>query len=64
MASWYDFIAELKVWKRGHEIAVHKPLLLLLMGKCQYIPNSFVPVHPEQQKGYNTCKVIPEEGIP
>jgi len=22
-------------------------------GKCQYIPNSFVPVHPEQGKGYN-----------
>jgi hypothetical protein len=22
-------------------------------GKCQYIPNSFVPVHPEQPKGYN-----------
>jgi hypothetical protein len=20
-----------------------------LLGKCQYIPNSFVPVHPEQQ---------------
>jgi hypothetical protein len=29
-------------------------VLKRLRGKCQYIPNSFVPVHPEQQQGYNT----------
>jgi hypothetical protein len=31
-------------------------------GKCQYIPNSFVPVHPEQARGYNTPKSDPRVG--
>jgi putative restriction endonuclease len=31
MATWEEFISELKVWKRGHEVAVHKPLLLLFI---------------------------------
>src|SRR4051794_21691995 len=35
---------------------------LLSLGKCQYIPNSFVPVHPEQPRGYNKPKNDPRGG--
>ncbi|HKI34520.1 MAG TPA: hypothetical protein VKA46_21875 [Gemmataceae bacterium] len=31
MRSWEEFICETKVWKRGDEVAVHKPLLLLFI---------------------------------
>jgi putative restriction endonuclease len=31
MPTWSDFITTLKVWKRGPEVAVHKPLLLLFV---------------------------------
>ncbi len=31
MRTWEDFISELRVWRRGKETAVHKPLLLLLI---------------------------------
>jgi hypothetical protein len=33
-----------------------------LGGKCQYVPNSFVPVPPEQGEGYNTPKTDPSRG--
>jgi putative restriction endonuclease len=29
--SWNDLIEGLRVWKRGKEVAVHKPLLLLMI---------------------------------
>ena len=31
MTNWEEFISETKVWKRGAEVAVHKPLLLLFI---------------------------------
>jgi hypothetical protein len=35
---------------------------IALAGKCQLIPNSFVPIDPEQWKGYNTLKTDPSGG--
>jgi hypothetical protein len=39
-------------------------VLFGLVGKCQYIPNGFVPVHPEQPRVTISRKPIHHEVFP